>query len=374
MLDKIKPSAPITIVPHLALHGVPFAALPLADGTPLVETHALGFAPSLTTLRQLHTRAQQTPAPPPAGTSAHLVVGGAITATSFELPLIPATAREARDVAQTLGVSNMPTAAAADPAVAAAATGGGGLLVGADATAEIVGRVLASSELRCVHLACHSRPNCLALGKMSGLLRADSPDGTGEVAVSKDDETAGNGGAKTAVVDVTDGVDSVADAVAAGLELSAEAKAMAEAVKAEEKVEAEVEAEAEAEAALGPTASGLLTLEALAELPLLSYPTIVITGSHGAAGQLSQDGVLGIRRSFLAAGARSVLAAAWDTADEPTHILMKAFYAALTVESPPSQAQALRVAMRALRAADGGKWDHPAYWASWSVVGAARGI
>ena len=149
---------------------------------------------------------------------------------------------------------------------------------------------------------------------------------------------------------------------------------MAEAVKAEAKAQEEAEAEAEAEAALGPTASGLLTLEALAELPLLSYPTIVITGSHGAAGQLSQDGVLGIRRSFLAAGARSVLAAAWDTADEPTHILMKAFYAALTVESPPSQAQALRVAMRALRAADGGKWDHPAYWASWSVVGAARGI
>ena len=45
----------------------------------------------------------------------------------------------------------------------------GKLLVGAHATAESLGRLLATQPLRLLHLACHSRPNCLALGKMEHL-------------------------------------------------------------------------------------------------------------------------------------------------------------------------------------------------------------
>ena len=78
--------------------------------------------------------------------------------------------------------------------------------------------------------------------------------------------------------------------------------------------------------------------------------------------------------TLLAAGAKSVLAAAWDTADEPTRILSKAFYTCLAAEPAMPQAEALRQAAKALRAADNGKWDHPAFWAAFSIVGAAKGI
>ena len=62
----------------------------------------------------------------------------------------------------------------------------------------------------------------------------------------------------------------------------------------------------EAEAELGPIGTGLLTLETLQEFTLRAYPTVVLSGSHGGAGQLSSDSVLGVRRTMLAAGARSV--------------------------------------------------------------------
>ena len=103
VLAHIKPGAPVTIVPHTSLHGVPFGALPLADGKPLCERHALSFAPSLTILKQLHKRAQQagahmkSPMPPMA-----VIAGGALTSPTFELPAIPATALEAADVCEAL--------------------------------------------------------------------------------------------------------------------------------------------------------------------------------------------------------------------------------------------------------------------------------
>ncbi len=134
----------------------------------------------------------------------------------------------------------------------------------------------------------------------------------------------------------------------------------------------------------------------------------MLSGSHTAAGNLSQDGVLGeamtvtmplsmsmsmcpcpcscpcsspfaapisgLRRTFLVAGARSVIAASWATADEPTTILSSEFYAALVADPTRSQAEALRLATKAVREAENGKWDHPAFWAAFSVMGAAKGL
>ena len=95
--------------------------------------------------------------------------------------------------------------------------------------------------------------------------------------------------------------DGAAEGGSSGKPLSAEeaalqAQARIDAAKAAwaAAAQAEVDAEAEMEAELGPTASGILAIEALAELPMLGYPTIIVTGSHGAAGPLSQDGVLGL--------------------------------------------------------------------------------
>ena len=53
---------------------------------------------------------------------------------------------------------------------------------------------------------------------------------------------------------------------------------------------------------------------------------------------------------------------------------MTSFYSTLTSQPKLTQAAALQTAIKELRAADGGKWDHPVYWANFSVVGGATGI
>ena len=108
---------------------------------------------------------------------------------------------------------------------------------------------------------------------------------------------------------------------------------------------------------------------------LRGYPAVVLSGSHAAVGHASHDFAIGLRRTLLAAGARSVLAAAWDVADEPAALLASAFYRAMAragadADGPRvSQAAALRAAVQAVRKADGGRWDHPAFWAGYSVIG-----
>ena len=55
-------------------------------------------------------------------------------------------------------------------------------------------------------------------------------------------------------------------------------------------------------------------------------------------GNVSSEGVIGITRSFLAAGARSVLATLWPIDDEATRQLMEMFYSKLCEEAPVCEA------------------------------------
>ena len=121
---------------------------------------------------------------------------------------------------------------------------------------------------------------------------------------------------------------------------------------------------------VGPLDEGLLFSDTLHELWLGSHPTVVLAGSHSASGRLSQDGVLGLPRAVLAAGARSVVACLWDAVDDATEALLTAFHAALAADPTTSQAQALRAACLAVRAADDGKWAHPLFWAGFTLTGA----
>jgi len=73
-------------------------------------------------------------------------------------------------------------------------------------------------------------------------------------------------------------------------------------------------------------------------------------------------------------GARSVISSVWDVDDGAAAHLARAFYELLADEPDISQAEALRAAIISTRVAEDGKWDHPAYWAGFSVIGAARGL
>jgi len=223
-------------------------------------------------------------------------------------------------------------------------------LVDGGATAKAIGERIATTSHRVIHLACHARARCLAL----------TP------AVSEASKTM-----YKAAADAQETALEVEREKGAEAEETAEARKEAEAIR---EAAASAIAEVEAAQALGPLGDGLLLMDMLTDRPLRGMPTVMLSGSHAADGQTSHDSTLGLPRTLLLAGARSVVSSSLELADEPARVFAAAFYAALLEAPSRTQAEALQKAMLATRTADDGKWAHPAYWSGFTVVGAAKGL
>ena len=83
------------------------------------------------------------------------------------------------------------------------------------------------------------------------------------------------------------------------------------------------------------------------------------------AATVVKEGVVGMARAFLFAGARSVLATLWAIDDEATMKFMKSFYQQLG--NGESASVALQRAMRCLR--DFHDYSAPKYWAPFVLMG-----
>ena len=92
---------------------------------------------------------------------------------------------------------------------------------------------------------------------------------------------------------------------------------------------------------------------------------VVLSYSHSGQGEVSSEGVVGMARAFLFAGARSVLATLWAIDDEATMMFMKSFYQQLG--SGESASVALQRAMKCLR--DSHDFSAPRYWAPFVLIG-----
>ena len=77
------------------------------------------------------------------------------------------------------------------------------------------------------------------------------------------------------------------------------------------------------------------------------------------------EGVIGIARAFLAAGARSVLVALWAIDDEATMVFMKSFYQHLNEGKTASAA--IHQSMKSLRESD--EFSEMRYWAPFQLIG-----
>jgi CHAT domain-containing protein len=101
----------------------------------------------------------------------------------------------------------------------------------------------------------------------------------------------------------------------------------------------------------------------------LDADLVTLSACQTALGKLSGDGVIGLSRAFLVAGARSVLVSQWKVDDEATRDLMTAFYTRYLKEGL-GKAQALRAAMNDLRSNSNAQYAHPNKWAAFTLVGA----
>ena len=92
---------------------------------------------------------------------------------------------------------------------------------------------------------------------------------------------------------------------------------------------------------------------------------VVLSCCHSGQGPVSSEGVVGMARAFLLAGARSVLSTLWAIDDEATMMFMKSFYQQLA--RGESASVALQRAMKCLR--ESHDYSAPKYWAPFVLMG-----
>ena len=93
---------------------------------------------------------------------------------------------------------------------------------------------------------------------------------------------------------------------------------------------------------------------------------VVLSCCHSGRGRvLKGEGVVGIARAFLAAGARSVLVTLWAIDDEATMVFMKSFYQHL--KEGKTGSAAVRQSMKFLRKSE--QFSEMKYWAPFQLIG-----
>jgi CHAT domain-containing protein/tetratricopeptide (TPR) repeat protein len=114
---------------------------------------------------------------------------------------------------------------------------------------------------------------------------------------------------------------------------------------------------------------GLLTAEEARSLNLEGTQLVVLSACDTGQGALSAgQGVYGLRRAFLVAGAETLVTSLWRVHDEATGELMAIYYGKLLDKRKPGdRLGAMGEAMQELRARPGRA--HPYYWAPFLVIG-----
>ena len=110
--------------------------------------------------------------------------------------------------------------------------------------------------------------------------------------------------------------------------------------------------------------SYLLTIREVQETGLKAR-LVVLSCCHSGRGEIRSEGVVGMSRAFLAAGARAVVASLWAIDDEATMEFMVKFYSHL--KRGESVSVSLHKAMNEMKAVD--RYSEPRYWAPFFVIG-----
>ncbi|HKI32356.1 MAG TPA: CHAT domain-containing protein, partial [Gemmataceae bacterium] len=109
---------------------------------------------------------------------------------------------------------------------------------------------------------------------------------------------------------------------------------------------------------------GLLTAEDVSGLDLLDTELVVLSACETGLGEVrTGEGVFGLQRAFILAGAKTLVMSLWKVDDEATCELMEDFYRRLLAGEPRSDA--LHAAQQALRQ----KYPEPYFWGPFVCLG-----
>jgi CHAT domain-containing protein len=86
----------------------------------------------------------------------------------------------------------------------------------------------------------------------------------------------------------------------------------------------------------------------------------------GLGKEIRGEGLVGLTRGFMYAGATTVVASLWKVDDEATSELMKRFYSEM-LQNRKTPDEALRIAQNSIRQSPG--WSAPHFWAGFTLQG-----
>jgi CHAT domain-containing protein len=100
----------------------------------------------------------------------------------------------------------------------------------------------------------------------------------------------------------------------------------------------------------------------------LPVDLVVLSGCRTGLGKdVKGEGLVGLTRGFMYAGAARVLVSLWDVDDEATAALMTRFYEGMLGKRHLSPAAALRAAQISIAKEE--RWRSPYYWAAFVLQG-----
>ncbi|MDW8236757.1 MAG: CHAT domain-containing protein, partial [Bacteroidia bacterium] len=110
---------------------------------------------------------------------------------------------------------------------------------------------------------------------------------------------------------------------------------------------------------------GRLTAQEAANLDLVGTELVVLSACETGLGEVRGEGLYGLQRAFLEAGAQRVIATLWPVDDEATQKLMLTFYQNWVKTRKKESIDA--VFYRTLRAFRQ-KYPHPYYWGAFILM------
>jgi CHAT domain-containing protein len=118
---------------------------------------------------------------------------------------------------------------------------------------------------------------------------------------------------------------------------------------------------------LGQSQDGFLTLRDIYDLDLPVHLVVLSACQTGMGRPVRGEGLIGLTRGFMYAGARSVVVSLWRVNDQATAELMKRFYKHMLGKDKLPAAAALRQAQLEMQADK--VWHDPYYWAGFILQG-----
>jgi CHAT domain-containing protein/tetratricopeptide (TPR) repeat protein len=118
----------------------------------------------------------------------------------------------------------------------------------------------------------------------------------------------------------------------------------------------------------GSSQNGYVYLRDIYDLRLSAELVVLSSCESGLGREFSSEGIIGLPRGFLRAGASSVIATLWKVEDAATAELMTRFYDRIRRGDRP----ALALARAQVSLSQSEQWSHPYYWAGFVFQGEYR--